>query len=186
MNEIRLGKLFKRYAAPIFVVCALWAVALCLSIEIKTKPKASETFSLFMDLPYGSASSSKMESRIKEIAPSIKKCEVFCSSPSSSEYSTYYSTKGAEADLLVLSSSYLEKKSMDDFASLGSISKEGYSRDGVVYGLECNKSGGDYFSFPEGTYYCFLRKSSCHISSISLSDGDDLAITIMREFFYAV
>ncbi len=186
MNELRLGKLFKHYAAPICVLCALWVVMLCLGVELRTKPKESETLSLFMDLPYGSVESNKMESRIKEIAPSVKKCEVFCSSPSSQEYSTYYSTKGEEADLLLLSSSYLENKKMDGFASLNALSKDGYSRDGVVYGIECNKRSGDYFSLPEGTYYCFLRKNSCHISSISSSSGDDFAITVLKEFFYAV
>lgn len=186
MNELRLGKLFKHYAPPIFALCALWVVMLCLGIELRTKPKESETFSLFMDLPYGSVESNKMESRIKEICPSIKKCEVFCSSPSSQEYSTYYSTKGDEADLLLLSSSYLESKKMDGFASLSALSKDGYSRDGVVYGVECNKRSNDYFSLPEGTYYCFLRKSSCHISSISFSGVDDLAIAVLKEFFYAV
>ncbi len=186
MPEFGLRKILHRYIAPLLALMAVIALALCLGISFRTKPTARESFSIFLDLPYGQVLTAKMEERTKEIDPSIKKANVFSYSPSSSRYDTYYQTRGKEADLLLLSSDYLDKKDMNDFATLNDIADEGYKVDGVLYGLSPKTSKSDYFEFEESSYYCFLRKTSVHLGSLSSSSQSDLAILLLKEFFDAL
>ena len=187
MPRFSLIKILRRYMGVMIGLSILYALLLCVVISYKTKPSSKEKFSIFMDLSYGSAQTVKMENRIKEIDSKLKKVEVFSFSPSSSSYNTYYETKGKEADLLLLAKSYLTNKKMDNFALLNDYYKDGYFVEDNLYGLLCKKSSSDYFTLlDDEEYYCFVRSSSSHISSISSISYDDLAFTIMGEFFDAI
>ncbi len=186
MPEFGLRKILRHYIAPLLALMAVIVISLCLGISFRTKPTARETFSMFLDLPYGGVSASKVEGRIKEIDPSIKKANVFSYSPSSNQYETYYQTWGKEADLLLLSSDYLDKKDINDFVALDAIGSDGYKVDGVLYGLSPKKGESDYFDFDTSSYYCFLRKDSVHLGSLSSSSQSDLALSILKEFFDAL
>lgn len=186
MPEFGLRKILRHYIAPLLSLMAVIAISLCLGISFRTKPTARESFSMFLDLPYGGVSASKVEGRIKEVDPSIKKANVFSYSPSSNQYDTYYQTWGKEADLLLLSSDYLDKKDMSNFATLDAIGSEGYKVDGVLYGLSSKKGKSDYFDFDASSYYCFLRKDSVHLGYLSSSSQSDLALLLLKEFFDAL
>ncbi len=186
MPEFGLRKILRRYITGLLALMTIIAVSLCLGVEFRTRPSERETFSMFLDLAYGSVSTSKMEARIQEIDPSIKKVNVYSYSPSSDYYDTYYQTQGKGADLLLLSSSYLEKKSMDDFTPLDSIGSDGYKYDGTLYGLAPKKGKTDYFDFDTSSFYCFLRKDSVHTGSLSSSSQSELSLLLLKEFFDAI
>ncbi len=187
MPKFGLGKLLRRYWGILVVSCILIGLGLCFGIELKTTPSARETFSLFMDVPYGEVKSLELESHIKEVDPAIKRASALSFDPSSNEYQTYYSTWAASSDLLLFSSEYLAKKDMSEFASLGSLDvAEGYQVDGVTYGLKANLVENPYFEIPEGTYYCFFRKSSVHLGSLDESSQSDLCLVLAKELFHAL
>ncbi len=187
MPKFGLGKLLRRYWGILVAFCVVIGVGLCFGIELKTTPSARETFSLFMDLPYGSVKSSELESRIKEVDPAIKKASSLSFDPSSSDYQTYYSTWAASSDLLLFSSEYLTKKDMSEFAVLDSLNvSDGYKADGVTYGLKANLTTNHYFEIPEGTYYCFFRKTSVHLGSLDEASQSDLCLTLAKELFHVL
>lgn len=184
MPKFSFNKILRRYLPLLIIVSVIYSLILCLLITIKTKPSDNEKFLLFMDANYGNVEVSKMENRIKELDANLKEVEVFAYSPSSNNYETYYSAKGSSADLLLLSKSYLENKKMDNFASLNSSYSTGYFVNDKLYGLLCKSSTSEYFKLNEDEeYYCFVRKDSTHISSISSSSYDNLSFIVMEEFF---
>lgn len=184
MSKYNLFAIFKRYIALFLSLSLVCSIALCLCIAFKTKPSAKEKFSLFMDLGYGSVETSKMENRIYEMDSSLKKVEVFSYSPDSTNYNIYFETKGKEADLLLLAKTHLSSKKMDGYAILNDFYNEGYFVDNNLYGLLSKKKESDYFKFLENEeYYCFFRIDSTHISSVVSSSYDNLAFSVMEEFF---
>lgn len=184
MPKYNLISIFKRYIALLLTISFVCSLVLCLSITFKTKPSEKEKFSLFMDLSYGSVETDNMETKIFEIDSSLKKVDVFSFSPDSSNYNTYFETKGKEADLLLLAKSHLSEKKMDNYIILNDYYKEGYFVDGNLYGLLSKKKENSYFTFLDNEeYYCFFRKDSYHISSIVSSSYDNLAFSVMEEFF---
>ncbi len=184
MPKFGLWKLFRRYWAPLIISCVLIGVGLCLCIELKTNPSPRETFSLFLDFPYGSLDSKALESHIKEVDPTLKRASAFSFDPSSDEYQTYYSVWAPNCDLLLFSSEYLENKDMNDFVPLDSLNvSDGYKANGVTYGLKANLSGNVYFPSSEGTYYCFFRKTSVHLGSFGESSQSNLCLTLAKVLF---
>ena len=187
MPKFSLIKLLRRYWAILGVLCVVIGAALCFGIELKTTPSARETFSMFLDLPYGSIASSKLERYIKEKDPAIKLATASCFDPSSDEYSTYYSTLGKSADLLLFSSDYLEKRDYEEFAAVDSLMKSDcYVADGVSYGLKAEVKINEYFTVSKGAYYCFFRKTSVHIGSLGEGCQSDLALELAKELFGAI
>lgn len=187
MPKFGLGKLLRRYWGILVAFCAIIGIGLCFGIELKTTPSARETFSLFMDVPYGSVKSSELESHIKEVDPTIKSASALSFDPSSNDYQTYYSTWAANSDLLLFSSEYLAKKDMSEFAALDSLNaSDGYQVDGVTYGLKANLVENPYFEIPEGTYYCFFRKSSVHLGSLDEASQSDLCLVLAKELFHVL
>ena len=185
MPKYGLGKLFRRYWALLGVLCLILGFALCFVVELKTTPSARETFSLFMDFAYGSVETQKLESHIKEVDPAIKLVGVLSFDPSSSEYDTYYSS-AISCDLYLFSADYLKDKDMSEFASLDSLGvSDGYKVKGTTYGLKASVSENDYFPSPQGTYYCFFKKTSVHLGSLSDSSQSDLALTLAKDLFHA-
>ncbi len=187
MPKFGLGKLLRRYWGILVAFCVVIGIGLCFGIELKTTPSARETFSLFLDLPYGSVKSLELESHIKEVDPAIKRAGAFSFDPSSSDYQTYYSTWGASSDLLLFSDEYLAKKDMSEFAALDSLDvSEGYQVDGVTYGLKADLTENPYFEAREGTYYCFFRKSSVHLGSLDETSQSNLCLILAKELFHAL
>ncbi len=187
MTDFGLKKLFARYWGVLLAISAVLSVALCLGIEFKTKPSSRETFSLFMDFAYGSVKTDAMERRIKEIDPALKKINAYSYGPSASGYQTYYSSWAANSDLLLLSEEYLDKKDMSEFVSLNSLEASNtYKVDGISYGLKANLTENDYFSLPNGAYYCFFRKDSVHLGGLSETGQSGLSLTIAKELFHVL
>ncbi len=187
MPKFGLGKLLRRYWGVLVAFCVVIGVSLCFGIELKTTPSARETFSLFMDFAYGSLNSTQLEDRIKEVDPTIKRASAFSFDPSSNDYQTYYSTWGATSDLLLFSSEYLAKKDMKDFLALDSLNvSDGYQVGGVTYGLKANLAENPYFTVPEGTYYCFFRKTSVHLLGLAEESQSDLCLTLAKELFHVL
>jgi hypothetical protein len=187
MPKFSLAKLLRRYWAILGVLCVVIGASVCFGIELKTTPSARETFSMFLDLPYGSIASSALESRIKEKDHAIKLATAYCFDPSSDEYSTYYSTWGRSADLLLFSSDYLKERDFGEFASVDSLMESDcYAVNGVSYGLKAEVKINEYFTVSNGAYYCFFRKTSVHIGNLSEDCQSDLAIELAKEFFGAL
>ncbi len=187
MPKFSLGKLFCRYWALLGICCVLLGVALCFGVELRTAPSERETFSMFLDLDYGSVDDEAISNRVKEIDPRIKRAGAFSFSPSSDEYETYYSAWGANCDLFLFSADYLEGKDMGEFAPLTSLgASETYQIDGVSYGIKAHLGENPYFPLPEGAYYCFFRKTSVHLGSLSESSQSDLCLTLAKELFHAI
>lgn len=184
MPKFGLGKLFRQYWALLGILCVLLGLALCYSVEIKTTPSARQSFSLFFDLPYGSVKEEKLSKHIKDVDPEIKLVGVLAFDPSSDEYETYCSSSIA-CDLYLYSGEYLDKKDLIGFASLDSLSvSDGYQANGVTYGLKANLTENDYFSVPEGTYYCFFRKGSVHLGALDVASQSDLALNLAKDLFH--
>ncbi len=183
MPKFGLGKLFRHYWALLGVLCVLLGLGLCFGVELKTTPSARETFSLFMDVAYGSVETEKLQSHIKEVDPSIKLVGVLSFDPASSDYETYYSS-AISCDLYLFSGDYLKDKDLSEFASLDTLGvSDGYQVDGVTYGLKANLTENEYFPVPQGTYYCFFSKTSVHLGSLSDSSQSELALTLAKDLF---
>lgn len=187
MPKFGLRKLLRRYWGVLTACCVLLGLALCFGIELKTTPRARETFCLFMDFPNGEVNAFELESHIKEVDPVIKRASALSFDPASSDYQTYCSTWAQNSDLLLFSSEYLAKKDMGEFAVLDSLdASDAYQVGGVSYGLKAQLSENPYFEAKEGTYYCFFRKSSVHLGALDEASQSDLCLVLAKELFHAL
>ena len=162
---------FKNHIAhTFFIYIAAIAVSIFVctySINLKTRPKDYERFSIFSEVEFTDEGALK-DTLLNEVIPEDLKIDLYYMDKNDNSFNTYFSAYGRNSDICLLSKDTLDRFETIYFVNLKGTKwdkEDNYKYGDISVGIKYPVN--NYFKYESGDYYLLVMSDSVHLDEIT-------------------